>query len=78
MSCQVPYFYAAVGEKKGGGGDRKIENTATRKLIFCSARVMANQLILMYYFMQDRVQGAAQRMLTAVRFARDIYYPRRL
>lgn len=47
---------------------------ATWKLIFFSERLTGNQLILMYYFMQDRVQEPAERMATAVLIGRAIYY----
>jgi len=36
--------------------------------------VTGNQLILIYYFMQDGVQEAAERMATAVLIGRAIYY----
>lgn len=47
---------------------------ATWKLIFYSVRLTGNQLILMYYFMQNRVQEPAERMATAVLVGRAIYY----
>lgn len=44
------------------------------KINFCSVRLTGNQLILMYYFMQNRVQEPAERMATAVLVGRAIYY----
>lgn len=46
----------------------------TWKLIFFSLRLTGNQLILMYYFMLDRVQEAGERMATAVLIGGAIYY----